>query len=283
MAEACREAVWLRNLLKELNYGQRSATILNCDNQGAIALAKNPGTHSRTKHIDIRHHLIREMVENGVVKLDYVPTKNQQADILTKSLPGTVHEKNVIELGVIIPDTKRNIDKKDLTAIVSANDHRTKGQIHGGTQYNKGQERPTRSTKEGEGSFFKMSRPRGHGNDITRRENGGERYHHHPRRQGHGPHPLDTKIAPLTTKPRNEAIPEAGENQGYHHQSAHSRFSRERSSKGEKSTYRETSIKSLPRPNVDPDRAEPATTRYIEQRASNELHGKAARQDSHPL
>ena len=57
-ANATKEAVWLRTLLKEVGYPQSQATIVHADNQGAIALAQNPISHSRAKHIDIRFHFI---------------------------------------------------------------------------------------------------------------------------------------------------------------------------------------------------------------------------------
>lgn len=57
------------------------------DNQGAIALAKNPTSHARTKHIDIQHHFVREAVADGKVTLQYVSTKEMIADGLTKPLP----------------------------------------------------------------------------------------------------------------------------------------------------------------------------------------------------
>ena len=60
---------------------------LNVDNQGAIALAKNPVHHQRSKHIDIKYHFIRSQVEDGSVQLMYVPTSNNVADIFTKALP----------------------------------------------------------------------------------------------------------------------------------------------------------------------------------------------------
>jgi hypothetical protein len=56
------------------------------DNQGAIALAKNPIFHQRTKHIDIKYHFVREKVESGEVELIYVPTVMMQADFLTNNL-----------------------------------------------------------------------------------------------------------------------------------------------------------------------------------------------------
>ena len=62
------------------------AVVIYCDNQGAMALAKNPQFHARTKHIDIQHHYVREQVNAGSVALEYVPTEKQVADGLTKAL-----------------------------------------------------------------------------------------------------------------------------------------------------------------------------------------------------
>ena len=101
LAEGCREATWLRSLLKEMNYSQQGPTILHCDNQGSIQLAKNPGTHQRTKHIDIKHHLIREKIESEEVRVIYVETSRQEADILTKSLPRNLHKANTQAMGLI--------------------------------------------------------------------------------------------------------------------------------------------------------------------------------------
>lgn len=67
VAEAAKEAVWLSNLLCELGFEQRSPTPLSWDNQGSIRLAGQPATQSRTKHIDVKHHLIRELVDTGKV------------------------------------------------------------------------------------------------------------------------------------------------------------------------------------------------------------------------
>jgi hypothetical protein len=102
ITEAAKEALWLRNLLKELGFENivTEATVLHTDNQGAIRLAINPSTHQRTKHIDIRHHLIRELIHNKSIALEYVTTGEQQADILTKPLPGPRHSSNLIQLGL---------------------------------------------------------------------------------------------------------------------------------------------------------------------------------------
>jgi len=100
-AEAAREAIYLRGLLAELKVDVlKRETTLYCDNKGAISLAENPGVHQRSKHIEVRHHFIREQVENRVLKLEYIKSDAQTADILTKPLPGPRHVTNREELGV---------------------------------------------------------------------------------------------------------------------------------------------------------------------------------------
>jgi hypothetical protein len=87
--QAAKEAIWLRTLLSQLlEQGEKPvATIIYGDNQSAIKLSKNPEFHSRTKHIDIQHHFVREAHANGHVNIEYVPTEQQVADGLTKPLP----------------------------------------------------------------------------------------------------------------------------------------------------------------------------------------------------
>ncbi|MCI68219.1 peroxidase 4-like, partial [Trifolium medium] len=72
-------------MLSEYNVEQDAMT-LYCDNLSAINISKNPIQHSRTKHIDIRHHFIRELVEEKIVMLEHVATEEQLADIFTKAL-----------------------------------------------------------------------------------------------------------------------------------------------------------------------------------------------------
>jgi hypothetical protein len=62
------------------------ATMILCDNQSCINMTENPKFHDKTKHIEIRYHYIRDMVQKGVVKLQYVGTYEQVADVLTKPL-----------------------------------------------------------------------------------------------------------------------------------------------------------------------------------------------------
>jgi Reverse transcriptase (RNA-dependent DNA polymerase). len=89
--QATREAIWLRRLLQELQgttkTGELPTTVIFGDNQGAIALTKNPEHHERSKHISIQWHFTREKVEEGLVDIRYTPTSKQVADGLTKALP----------------------------------------------------------------------------------------------------------------------------------------------------------------------------------------------------
>lgn len=86
MSDAAGEAMYLRQLLKDLGYRQRGPTTLHEDNQGAIAMGENSTSSGRTKHIDVRYHYTREKIEKKKICLEYVPTQDQLADILTKPL-----------------------------------------------------------------------------------------------------------------------------------------------------------------------------------------------------
>ena len=97
---AAKELIWLRTILGELTSPFENPTTLNCDNQGAIALAKDNKFHARTKHIDIRYHFIREAVENGNINMQYIPTNNNIADIFTKPLAKAKFERFTAMLGL---------------------------------------------------------------------------------------------------------------------------------------------------------------------------------------
>jgi len=103
--EATKEAKWLTQLLSDLGHSMTSPTIIFSDNQGAIDLSRNPGHHHRTKHIDIRHHFIREVQEAGVIALKFIPTNEQPADMLTKSLVGPKHDACCHAVNLIDDDT----------------------------------------------------------------------------------------------------------------------------------------------------------------------------------
>jgi hypothetical protein len=67
LGEACKEAKYLKRLLSEL-VGFNNHISINVDNKSALYLASNPVYHSRTKHIDVRHHFVREIIKKGIVK-----------------------------------------------------------------------------------------------------------------------------------------------------------------------------------------------------------------------
>jgi hypothetical protein len=85
LAENCKEVVWLRGLLAELGYEQ-GVTWTFEDNQAAIKLSKNDVNHKKSKHIEVRYHYVRECVQNKLIHLEYLQTKEMLADILTKPL-----------------------------------------------------------------------------------------------------------------------------------------------------------------------------------------------------
>ena len=70
------------------------------DNMSAINLSKNTTHHARTKHIDIRHHFLRDNISKEVITLDYINSKNQIADIITKPLNESIFTKFRRELGI---------------------------------------------------------------------------------------------------------------------------------------------------------------------------------------
>ena len=82
-----KEALWLRSLLSEIFEPIKPPTTLFSDNQSAIALTRDHQYHSRTKHIDVRYHFIRWVIEQGSLRLIYCPTDDMVADTLTKALP----------------------------------------------------------------------------------------------------------------------------------------------------------------------------------------------------
>ncbi|KAI3646031.1 hypothetical protein MP228_008959 [Amoeboaphelidium protococcarum] len=87
LANSAKEALWLRQLMKDINCEQDDATVINEDNQGSIAMVKGGNGHSRSKHIDVRHHFIRYCVKKGDLRIVYCPTEKMIADIMTKALP----------------------------------------------------------------------------------------------------------------------------------------------------------------------------------------------------
>ncbi|RVW98396.1 Retrovirus-related Pol polyprotein from transposon RE1 [Vitis vinifera] len=100
LAQGICEGIWIKRVLSELGQTSSSPILMMCDNQAAISIAKNPMHHDRTKHVEIDRHFITEKVTSETVKLNYVPTKHQTADILTKALPRPNFEDLTCKLGL---------------------------------------------------------------------------------------------------------------------------------------------------------------------------------------
>ncbi|KAJ9536321.1 hypothetical protein OSB04_un000501 [Centaurea solstitialis] len=99
----CAQVLWLRNQLQDYDI-QLSKIPIYCDNTSAIAIANNPVLHSKTKHIEVRYHFIRDHVMNGDIELHFVPTEYQLADLFTKPLDVTRFNMLLSELGMLNPE-----------------------------------------------------------------------------------------------------------------------------------------------------------------------------------
>jgi hypothetical protein len=96
---ACK-ALWLRKILLGLFRRELEATVIHCDNQSCIKLSENPVFHDRSKHIDIEYHFIQDCVQRGAVRLDYIQTNEQIADIFTKALSRQKFMKFIDHMGL---------------------------------------------------------------------------------------------------------------------------------------------------------------------------------------
>ncbi|KAL7083944.1 hypothetical protein ACP275_14G193700 [Erythranthe tilingii] len=97
----CAQLLWMKQMVCDYGISQDLLHIY-CDNMSAINISKNPVQHSRTKHIEIRYHFIRNLVEEGSVSLEYVTTEKQLADIFTKPLDAHRFDSLRNSLGICI-------------------------------------------------------------------------------------------------------------------------------------------------------------------------------------
>ncbi|KAK2991196.1 hypothetical protein RJ640_027168 [Escallonia rubra] len=96
-----RPDISFARLVEELQFPPSASMKLMCDNKTAISIAKNPVHHDRTKHIEIDRHFIKEKIEQGVIEVDYTPTRQQAADVLTKAIPRCPFDIYLSKLGLI--------------------------------------------------------------------------------------------------------------------------------------------------------------------------------------
>ena len=100
VGSCCTQLLWMRKLLHDYGICQKHL-IIYCDNTSAINISKNLIQHSRTKHIEIQHHFIRELVEDGTLTLEFIHTDDQKADLFTKPLNSKRFEFLCQNIGVI--------------------------------------------------------------------------------------------------------------------------------------------------------------------------------------
>jgi hypothetical protein len=102
----CAQLLWMRQTLRDYGYKLSKVPLL-CDNENAIRMTDNPVEHSRTKHIDIRYHFLRDHQQSGDIEITYVSTKEQLVDIFTKPLDEKTFSKLRNELNIL---DSRNFD-----------------------------------------------------------------------------------------------------------------------------------------------------------------------------
>jgi hypothetical protein len=109
------EAISLQNLLKDPGMPKYVPRIINVDNQGAIAVAENPIHHARTKHLDIQlQKFVRDHIERNTIELQYCPTNDMLADIMTKALARDRHAKLCELIGMAGDTTLSSSGKQKL-------------------------------------------------------------------------------------------------------------------------------------------------------------------------
>jgi len=101
LASTVSELVWLLGMLKEVGAEVQLPVQIYSDSKAAIQIAANPVYHERTKHIEIDCHFIRERLQQGMILINYIPTQEQPADVLTKGLCKLQHEYLLSKLGVL--------------------------------------------------------------------------------------------------------------------------------------------------------------------------------------
>ena len=97
----CSQLLWMKKVLTDYGISQ-DAMVVYCDNSSVIDISKNPVQHSKTKHIEIMYHFIRDLIERKIVCLEYIPTECQNVDIFTKLFYRSKFETLRQVIGVIL-------------------------------------------------------------------------------------------------------------------------------------------------------------------------------------
>ncbi|XP_019200092.1 PREDICTED: uncharacterized protein LOC109193692 [Ipomoea nil] len=101
LADVAAEVTWVQSLLRELGLLSPTIPVFWCDNLGATYLCANPVFHARTKHVEVDYHFVRDKVSTGALKVNFVSTNDQLADIFTKPLSSARFGDLRCKLGVV--------------------------------------------------------------------------------------------------------------------------------------------------------------------------------------
>ncbi|GJX84186.1 hypothetical protein Tco_0334960 [Tanacetum coccineum] len=112
VAGCCANILSMKSQLTDYDIVYEKVPIF-CENTSAIAISNNPVLHSRTKHIEIRYHFIRDHILKGDIELHFIPTQYQLADIFTKPLDEPTFKRLIVELGML------NIDSKPKASVLT--------------------------------------------------------------------------------------------------------------------------------------------------------------------
>jgi len=100
-AAYCTQVLWMKETRKDMKVHFNEPISIKCDNASAISISKNHVLHSKTKHIPIKYHFLREQVTQQIMKLEYIPTKEQITNIFTNPLTREPFEYLRNKLGII--------------------------------------------------------------------------------------------------------------------------------------------------------------------------------------
>ncbi|KAL9992694.1 putative RNA-directed DNA polymerase [Helianthus debilis subsp. tardiflorus] len=107
IAQGLSEVLWIKKLLEDIDFSQRAIpSKIMCDNTAAIQISENPVQHDRTKHVEVDRHFIKEKLEERIIELPYISTKEQLADILTKAVNGNAFSSCLNKLSISDPTTQ---------------------------------------------------------------------------------------------------------------------------------------------------------------------------------
>ena len=100
MSRCAQQMAWMHNWLDEVEVKYSVPGLLKGDSRGAIALSRNTKDHGKVKHIDIRHHYLRELLRAGTITIEQVPSEENLADLFTKPLPRDHHYRLLAALDI---------------------------------------------------------------------------------------------------------------------------------------------------------------------------------------